>query len=385
MFKVGGKSKPVDADAGRRPRLSVSQGGSVSKSSALMERVCGSEGTVFCGIDVSAATLSVVVESGPEWKLGRRQFANSAAGHRQLISWLGKSRCPVRVTLEATGIYSVDVALALDEAEGFAVQVLNPKKASDFARSLGRSKTDKTDAVALAEYSRRMEFVAWKRPSREVLELRALGRYMATLSEEHARLLNRLHAAEASRTSPRCVREDLKRTLAGVEKRLLRLRREARARIESQSETHRKWLRLLAMPGIGELSGMQILAELAGMDEQMTVRQWVAHSGLDPAHQTSGTSVNKPSRISRQGNRYLRKALFMPALTAARFDPHLKAFYLQLLARGKTKLQALTAVARKMLHAIFGIFKTDTPYDGAKLFPAMAVALAKEPQSVPIY
>jgi hypothetical protein len=71
----------------------------------------------------------------------------------------------------------------------------------------------------------------------------------------------------------------------------------------------------------------------------------------------------------------------MPALTAARFDPHLKAFYQQLLARGKTKLQALTAVARKMPHAIYGIFKTGSPYDGAKLFPAMA----KEPQSVPIY
>jgi transposase len=174
-------------------------------------------------------------------------------------------------------------------------------------------------------------------------------------------------------------------TMSGIQKRLLKLRREARVRIESQAETHRKWLRLLAIPGIGELSGTQILAELAGMDEQMTVRQWVAHSGLDPAHQTSGTSVNKASRISRQGNRYLRKALFMPALTGSRFDHHLKAFYLRLLARGKTKLQALTAVARKMLHAIYGIFKTDTPYDGSKLFPAMAAALANEALSLPAH
>jgi transposase len=357
----------------------------MSKSSVLKKTVCDDEATVFCGIDVSAATLSVAVESGPEWKLSQREFANSAAGHRQLMSWLGKNRCLVRVTLEATGIYSVDVALALEEAEGFAVQVLNPKKASDFARSLGRSKTDKTDAAALAEYSRRMEFVAWKRLSRQVLELRALGRYMATLGEEHARLKNRLHAAEASRTTPRCVREDLKRTMSGIQRRLLKLRREARVRIESQAETHRKWLRLLAIPGIGELSGMQILAELAGMDEQMTVRQWVAHSGLDPAHRTSGTSVNKASRISRQGNRYLRKALFMPALTGSRFDPHLKAFYLRLLARGKTKLQALTAVARKMLHAIYGIFKTDTPYDGSKLFPAIAAACANEDLPLPAH
>ena len=144
--------------------------------------------------------------------------------------------------------------------------------------------------------------------------------------------------------------------------------------IEREAEMKRKWLRLIAMPGIAEVSAVQILAELAGLDEQMTVRQWVAHSGLDPAHRTSGTSVRKPSHISRHGNRYLRKALYMPALTAARFDPHLKAFYEELLMRHKTKLQALTAVARKMLHAIYGIFKTDTPYDGSKLFPQLLTA-----------
>jgi transposase len=384
MFKVGVKSKSGGSDAGRRPKLSVTQGGFMSKRRVPVADLLSSQVTVFCGIDVSAATLSVAVQTAPEWKLDQRQFANAPAGHRQLLSWLRKGKGLVRVTLEATGVYGIDVALALDETEGFAVEVLNPKKASDFARSLGRSKTDKTDAVALAEYSRRMKFVAWKRPCREQLELRALGRHITTLTEEHARLSNRLHAAQASRTAPRCVREDLKRTMASIQRRLVRLRREARVRIEKQTEMRRKWLRLLAMPGVGEISAVQILAELANLDDKMTVRQWVAHSGLDPAHETSGTSVHKPSRISRQGNRYLRRALFMPALTAARFDPYLKAFYLQLLARHKTKLQALTAVARKILHAIYGIFKTDTPYDGAKLFPAL-LPIVPQPQSFPTY
>jgi len=344
--------------------------------------MASSTGMVFCGIDVSAATLCAVAQREGEWKAEPRQFPNSGAGHRQLMGWLRKSGGAVRVTLEATGVYGLDLALVLDEAEGFAVEVLNPKKASDFARSLGRSKTDKTDAAALAEYSRRMPFVAWRRPERPVLELRALGRHMISLSEEHARLLNRLHAAQASRTAPLCVRQDLKRAMAGIQKRLLRLRREARARICRQHDLERKWLRLIAIPGIGETSAVQILSELAALDERMTVRQWVAHSGLDPAHEISGTSVRKASRISRQGNRYLRKALFMPALTAARFDPHMKAFYQQLLARRKAKLQALTAVARKMLHAIYGIFKTDTPYDGAKLFPALAASVVLQPQTI---
>lgn len=341
------------------------------------EQVCdgGSAvaGMFFCGIDVSAARLDVAVQRDGAHGFQRRQFANTVAGHRQLLGWLRKLGAKARVALEASGVYSLDVALALDEA-GVEVAVLNPRKASDFARSLNRSKTDKADAEALSEHSRRMEFVRWRRPRREALELRALGRHMATLTEEHSRLSNRLHAAEGSRCAPRCVREDLKRSMAGIKKRLLRLQREARAMIEREAEMKRKLLQLVAMPGIGEISAMQILAELAGLDEQMTVRQWVAHSGLDPAHENSGTSVYKRSRISRQGNRHLRKALFMPALSAARFDPYQRAFYLQLLDRHKTKLQALTAVARKMLHAIYGIFKTNTDYDGARLFPAIKIA-----------
>jgi transposase len=84
--------------------------------------------------------------------------------------------------------------------------------------------------------------------------------------------------------------------------------------------------------------------------------------------------VHKPARISRAGSRHLRRALYMPALAAVRWDPHLKAFYETLLARHKRKLQALMAVARKLLHAIYGIFKSRMPYEGQKLFPQLVTA-----------
>lgn len=61
----------------------------------------------------------------------------------------------------------------------------------------------------------------------------------------------------------------------------------------------------------------------------------------------------------------------MPALVAARRDPHMKAFYEVLQCRHKAKLQALIAVARKLLHAIYGIFRTHTAYNGQKLFPGL--------------
>ena len=73
--------------------------------------------------------------------------------------------------------------------------------------------------------------------------------------------------------------------------------------------------------------------------------------------------------ISKAGNRYLRAALYMPALVAVQHDPSLRAFYQRLLDHGKAKLQALVAVMRKLLHAAWGMFRNDQPYDGAKLCP----------------
>ncbi len=126
---------------------------------------------------------------------------------------------------------------------------------------------------------------------------------------------------------------------------------------------------LVSIPGIAEISALHILSELVLLAPGMTVRQWVAHSGLDPVHQESGTSLHRPSHISRAGNRHLRRALYMPSLSAVRHDAHMRAFYLALRERHKTGLQALMAVERKLLHAIYGIFKSGRPYDGNLLFP----------------
>ena len=323
---------------------------------------------LYCGIDVSAASLAVALQP-LEGAVEQREFDNTTAGHRALISWLVKRGLPVRVSLEATGVYSLDLALALDGAAGIEVAVLNPKVVNRFAQTLRRSKTDKADAQVLAEYSQRMRFVAWRAPDRKALQLRTISRHIDGLTVEQTREKNRLHAAEGTGATPRCVIQDLKRSLAGLQRRIQRLRREAMALIQANDTMRQQFELLATVPGIAGISALQLLSELAPLSPEMTVRQWVAHSGLDPLHQESGTSVHRPSRISRAGNRHLRRALYMPALVTIQHDPHMKAFYKLLLSRHKAKMQALIAVARKLLHAIYGIFRSQTGYDGRKLFP----------------
>jgi transposase len=327
---------------------------------------------VFCGVDVSAATLAVAVQQQDQ-PIEQREFGNDPDGHKALIVWLRKRKAPIRVSVEATGIYSQNLAVALDEAAGIEVAVLNPKMVHRFAQTLRRSKTDKADAAMLAEYSHRMPFVAWRAPDRKGVELRIVSRHIAALTVEQTRESNRLHAAQSSMATPRCVVQDLKRSLAGLKRRIAHLRSQAVAMIRADASMRQRFELLISVPGIAEISALQLLGELAALSPDMTVRQWVAHSGLDPVHEMSGTSVRRRSRISRAGNRHLRRVLYMPAMVAVQHDPHLKAFYQLLQSRHKAKLQALIAVARKMLHAIYGIFKGLKPYDGRKLFPEIQI------------
>ena len=119
------------------------------------------------------------------------------------------------------------------------------------------------------------------------------------------------------------------------------------------------------------VSAIRIYGELCVLPREMTARQWVAHAGLDPRHFESGT-LQGITRISKAGNKYLRAALYWPALTAIRSQPNVKAFYEKLLGKGKKKMLGVVAVMRKLLHAIWGMFKHETSFDGGKFYSLTA-------------
>lgn len=319
---------------------------------------------VACGLEVSARELVVVVDG----KKAQR-FANTLAGHRQLLATLTRGGKRVRVVLEATGLYGMDVALLLSAAESVEVMVANPRAVRDFARAMmRRSKTDPLDARVLWEFAVRMPFSAWQRPSENRLALWAIARRLKTLTELCVAEKNRLHAAGISSVTPASVRRDIARNLQSQQRAMKQLRQQARKHLAAEAELQQQYQLLLTVRGIAENSAIQILGELAMLPEDRDVRQWVAYAGLDPREYSSGESVRQRTRISKAGNHHLRQALYMPALVAIRWEPHLRGFYLHLLQRGKRKKQALLAVARKLLHAIYGMFRTNCPYNGTRVY-----------------
>ena len=320
------------------------------------------------GVDVSAKTFTLIIDHEGE-RTEAMDLPNDLKGHKKLIRMATKKGFHARIVLEATGNYSLDIALALHRAPRVEVMVANPRAVGQFAGAyLRRSKTDALDANVLVEFAQRMPFKAWTPPEAHAFDLRAISRRIEALTKTATQEKNRLHAAASFDEMSEVVRNDIEVNIRHLERRIERLREQARELIAEHPDLEQAFCHITSVKGIATVAGIQILVELAMLPADMDVRQWVAHAGLDPRQIQSGTSVNRPARISRKGNAHLRRALFLPALVAVQYEPNVNAFYEKLLARGKTKMQANVAVMRKLLHAIHGMMKHDRDFDGEKFY-----------------
>ena len=213
-----------------------------------------------------------------------------------------------------------------------------------------------------------MPFTAWQPPAPEILELQAINRRIVQLNTELTREKNRRHASEFAGTRADAIAHDIEVNIHHLERRLERMHQSGLRLIRRVPALATKLAHLVSAKGIGELSAMRLLAELLVLPDDLAAPQWVAHAGLDPRPYESGTSVHRPRRITKVGNRHLRAALYMPALVAIQHEPNVKAFYNKLVTAGKKPMQAVVAVMRKLLHAIWGMLKHDEDFDGNKFF-----------------
>ena len=319
------------------------------------------------GIDVSAKTLSVAWRDNHQCSRAE-DYPNTRAGHDGIIRDLGVGR-PVRVALEATGVYHLDLALFLHESPDVEVMVVNPKASHNFGQAmLSRSKTDAGDAALLLMFCERMPWVNWCPPSVAAFELRSLSRYGTSLRLRLSAEKTRLKQCDASNQGSRFIREDIVQGISELKVRIDRIQAESLLIITYDEGLERLFTLLQTAPGFGEVAGVQLLAELAVLPADMNAKEWTAHAGLDPRRHESGTSIKRQTRISKVGNRYIRRSLFMPALVAFRHDEHVAGFYNHLIVKGKPGKVAVVAVMRKLLHAAWGMFRTGQPWDGTRFY-----------------
>lgn len=319
--------------------------------------------TLYVGIDVSKDKLDIALTQDGKQIILTAIFENTSSGYKKLFVWIkkySKGFSKVHFCIEATGIYHEEIAEYLQEQAKTIVSIINPFQSKSFAKSrLLRTKNDKVDAALLALYCAISQPEETVKTSNEVKKLRKLVRYLNTLINERAREKTRLHSNKDAD-----VANVLKGTINFHSQSIAHIEEKIKEHVKNFPQLNEQVKLLKSINGIGDRTAWQILAELHIEDgKSLNTKAQVAHAGLAPRQFQSGSSVHGKPRICKTGNKRLRKALYMPALSAMRFNKKLSEFYQRLLEKGKLKMVALIAVMRKMLVMAISILNSGKPYD----------------------
>ena len=317
---------------------------------------------IFVGIDVSKATLEVALDDSAK----THTVSNDQAGLEQLIAKLEPLADRVAVVLlEATGGLEQPAAMALC-GHGFAVMVVNPRQAHDFAKALGHlSKTDSTDARALSHFARtlhtseRRERLLYKVPTPEQELLLAMVTRRAQLVGMRVAEANRL--ATAHRSQHKSIQVHLKM----LDRQIDQIDDDAQRALKDHFKD--KLALLKGLKGVGPGTQAMLMAALPELGT-LTSREIAKLVGVAPLNNDSGKFKGK--RTTWGGRANVRSALYMACLSATRYDPTIKAFYERLVAANKPKKVALTACMHKLLTIINAVIKSGKPWQASYQQPA---------------
>jgi transposase len=316
----------------------------------------------YLGVDVAKAKLDCALFDTSTGKLKSKVVPNTAPGFKLLLEWLSKHHAPEpHIVMEPTGVYHEAAALALTDA-GLKLSLINPAQLRKFAQGLGvKTKTDKADSAVLARYGHTQNPPVWQPPSGSVRALKAMLTRRDAVADDLQRERNRQEATELGQ-APEAVNNSITQSIAFLEAELKRLQKMIDVHIDNDPDLRGKKDLLETIPGVGPRVSDHMAALLAGRTFERA-EQLAAYLGLVPVQWESGSSVHGRPRMSKAGPAHLRKLLYMPAIVASQYNPHIKALKERLLAKGKSKMAALGAAMRKLAHLCFGVVHSGKPYN----------------------
>jgi transposase len=327
-----------------------------------------------CATDVArkelVVTLGRLFDDLTHELYSRKTFPNTKNGFLALLQWVRKltnDQSVVRFVMEATGVYHESLAYFLD-SEGCEVSIILPNKISNYMRTLDvKTITDKTASDAIARFGLERSLQRWQRPNSVFKKLRQLTREREQLIQIRSMTKNQLHAEQVEAEPNEGSVARIKKHIAFLNKQVKELNAEIKT-LSMQDEKVKGSMKVIcSITGVGLITAANALGETNGFDLIRNKRQITSYAGYDVVEKQSGTSVKGKTKISKKGNKYLRKAMHMPALSAIRHDERFKAIYARLIAKHGIKMKAAVAVQRKLLEMIYTVYKTNTPYDKSYL------------------
>jgi transposase len=223
--------------------------------------------------------------------------------------------------------------------------------------------TDKTAAEAITRFGLERKLQHWEKPKPIFKKLQQLTRERDQLIQTRTLIKNQLHAEQAEAEPNAGSVKRLKQQVALLDKQEKDIQAEILSLLDDDQPVKEAVKKLCSLPGVGVLTAVVVLAETNGFELIRNKRQLASYAGFDVKEKQSGTSVKGKPRISKRGNRHLRKAMHFPALGAIRRDERFKAIFARLVAKHGIKMKAVVAVQRRLLEMIFVLYKTDNVYD----------------------
>lgn len=321
------------------------------------------------GIDVSKDTLAVsfgTLSIDQELHITKPiTVDNNSKGFKELMFFAkknkGKLKAPLYFVMEATGIYYENLAYFLTEKHQKVIVAL-PNKTKNFSKTLDtKSKTDSLDAQMITQFGLERQMRLWQVPSPTTKALKSLTREYNSIKKMAAQVKNQLHAKEYSNAP---LKESLKRskaTLSVFQKQLKEIEKQIKSLVEKDSDLNDRINKIDKIEGVGFMTAASIIAETNGFALIENSKQLTSYAGLDVVYNESGLKKHKTT-ISKKGNRFLRQAVYLPALSACKHNPSLRQTYLRLVIKKNIKKVAIIAVARKLLILIYTIFKKNIDY-----------------------
>lgn len=290
------------------------------------------------------------------------EFDNNPNGFVELINWIRKNALEgisLSIVMEATGVYYENLAFYLHEHSNYDLSIILPAKVKYYFKSLNyKTKTDKIDALMLAQYGIERNLSLWQPPSYKLKEIKALCREYRDSKKLINQLKNQLHAKNHSYKPMPSSIQRLNRRIELIEFQCLEIESELRKLVFESEFLSTKIEKICTIPGVGFITAISIIAESNGFILIRNAKQLTSYAGLDVQHNNSGTKTGK-SRISKKGNAYIRQALYMPALSAARVNKNLADFYARINDKKSCKKIGIIGVSRKLLILIYTLYKND--------------------------
>jgi transposase len=315
---------------------------------------------VVVGIDVGKESYAVSVFDGRAYLFQGLTPAHPETFLKRVIPHLPQDAAEVLFVMEATGVYSLKLALFLVQG-GHRVSVVNPFVVRKYAEMrLRRTKTDPADSRILAQFG----FFASPSPfhpqEEKAYHLRQVLKAIDDYQKRRTEILNHLETLKHHPFPQPKVRQYYEQELQRVEETLQALEREAEDLALQYAP--REYELLLSIPGVGRRLACAILGILSPLTRFRNGKELASFLGLAPQIDQSGKRKER-AWLSKRGNPFLRKLLFLSALSASRFNEQCRVLYERLRSRGKPKKVALIAVANKLLRQIFAILRSGIPYD----------------------